>query len=421
MKVRHVRGAWTNRALLATSIWFALSVAACGGGSSGTSASVSCPVVFGELFPVTGKYPIIGQSYLHGAETAVKDINGHGGILGCSVQSILGDTQFDVADTVTAYRALMLHSPKVILGPTPTEMAAMKSLVDASKIVDIASLPAVQYDTTSDPWLWSFEISDALVAKAMAAYAIQKGYTRCAILFENAFTGSSVADPMIASYKAHGGTIVSDERFVTDQTSYRTEIEKTFTNNPQCVFLQGNTGTTATLLTNARDLGHLNVPFIGTDTYNDINVVTGIGANLASQWLTGVSGAAPTGAASDYFVAAYAAEHYNDVAAQRTRETYDGTVVAALAMTAAKSSDPKVFVNYITQVSNPPGTMVYNYADGVKLLQQGQKINYEGASGPMDFNQNHRVFTGEEIVQVDAAGKQFNIVATIDAATLAGY
>ena len=55
-------------------------------------------------------------------------------------------------------------------------------------------------------------------------------------------------------------------------------------------------------------------------------------------------------------------------------------------MTYAKSTDPKVWVNDILKVSNPPGVQCYTYATCVTLLKAGKKINYQGASGTDDFN-----------------------------------
>ena len=40
----------------------------------------------------------------------------------------------------------------------------------------------------------------------------------------------------------------------------------------------------------------------------------------------------------------------------------------------------------IRDVSNPPGTKVFSFAEGKKLLAQKQKVNYEGASSRLDFD-----------------------------------
>jgi hypothetical protein len=63
-------------------------------------------------------------------------------------------------------------------------------------------------------------------------------------------------------------------------------------------------------------------------------------------------------------------------------------------------------VKSIVAVSNPPGTTVSDYKQGVDLINAGTKIDYEGASGPMDFNQFHNVSGAWDIVQSngDAAG-----------------
>ena len=72
----------------------------------------------------------------------------------------------------------------------------------------------------------------------------------------------------------------------------------------------------------------------------------------------------------------------------------DSVIISALAMTAAHSTDPKVWVKDITRISNPPGTACYTYAACVALLKQGKTVNYGGATGPEDFNRYHNTFSG---------------------------
>ena len=67
--------------------------------------------------------------------------------------------------------------------------------------------------------------------------------------------------------------------------------------------------------------------------------------------------------------------------------------LAALAMEAAHSSDPTVYVNYVTQVTDLGSgkTTCYTYADCSKLLKAGTKIKYEGLASALVFNKYHRV------------------------------
>jgi hypothetical protein len=64
-------------------------------------------------------------------------------------------------------------------------------------------------------------------------------------------------------------------------------------------------------------------------------------------------------------------------------------VVAALA--AAVAGPAGSLAGSMRTVANPPGTMVYDVVEGLDLLHQGRKINYEGASGPIDFDANGNV------------------------------
>ena len=60
----------------------------------------------------------------------------------------------------------------------------------------------------------------------------------------------------------------------------------------------------------------------------------------------------------------------------------------ALAIQAAgPSADAKALAGTMRPVNNPPGTKVSSFAEGKKLLEAGQKINYEGASRRLDFDE----------------------------------
>ena len=74
--------------------------------------------------------------------------------------------------------------------------------------------------------------------------------------------------------------------------------------------------------------------------------------------------------------------------------TYDAVVVGALAMVAAKSTNPSVFRKYISSVTGVVGhgdTVVHTFAQGVAALRSGKTIRYSGAGGLIIFNKYHNV------------------------------
>jgi branched-chain amino acid transport system substrate-binding protein len=386
-----------------------LITAACGSTSSSSAGNANTtlgPVAMGQLFEMTGQYPFIGTDFLHGSTIGVDEVNNNGGILGGHLDAFLGDTAFEVTEAVPAMRQLLTHHLNFMLGPVPLEYPAIKPLVDQAKIPDFAYLTNPVYDTQTDPWTYRSSVSDSIVGRAMAYYAVKQGLTKCALLFGNAENDKAIQGSLTDSYQRNGGSLTDAVNVVQDQTSYRSEVTKVFSNNPQCVFITADEQTTATLFANASDLGHLTVPFVGSDVYTNKSLIQAIGLDKASKVLTAVLGTTPAGPSIDHFTTAFHAKYGTDPD-YRAAAMYDSVIVAALAMTEAKSSDPSVWASHITSVTGDESAQeVHNYADGVTALKAGKKIDYEGASGPMDFDKYHSVFTGETIVKFDASGNQ---------------
>jgi branched-chain amino acid transport system substrate-binding protein/neutral amino acid transport system substrate-binding protein len=66
--------------------------------------------------------------------------------------------------------------------------------------------------------------------------------------------------------------------------------------------------------------------------------------------------------------------------------TWDAAAVLILAAEAAKATTGTAIKDSIREVANPPGTDVTDVCRALALIRQGQKINYQGASGNLDFN-----------------------------------
>ena len=90
----------------------------------------------------------------------------------------------------------------------------------------------------------------------------------------------------------------------------------------------------------------------------------------------------------------------------------------ALAQDYAKTSDGTKVAASMKKVTNPPGTACYTYATCKALLSAGKKINYEGASGSLDYNQYNNVFGPYGAFKVDLKGNEQQ-VGLLSAAALA--
>ncbi len=92
-------------------------------------------------------------------------------------------------------------------------------------------------------------------------------------------------------------------------------------------------------------------------------------------------------------------------------QAWDQMTLVALALAAAKGeASGTVIKDNLRAVSNPPGTVVYSFADGAKLINEGKKINYEGASGSCDFDQIGDILSAPFSVQQVRKGKSERVM-----------
>lgn len=377
-------------------------------------------VLMAELFPMTGQISFVGSALLHGAAVGQYEVNQAGGILGRKLDAELQDDAGDTVDAVPAWHALELKNPAFMLGPTVFTAASVIRLFGPSHLVDFLVAGATTYDHMNYPYVFRVTVSDSTMAKGMAAYAIHAHLKRAALIFTNGSNSQTIVPPLVTAYKAHGGQIVANMSIVPAQSSYRTEIEQVFAKHPDAIFWQADPQTAGTLFHNMEQLGDLNVPMIGTDNGASSTIANAMGMSYATKYLTGMAGAAPSGPAWRHYVQDYAHVYHTKQPLDLSDNMYDAVLIAALAMDAAKSTDPSVWVHKIATVSNPPGQLCYTYASCLSLLKAGKKINFDGSSGPEDFNQYHNVFGGWDVVRFDKAGN-LRTLWTASASLIAHY
>ncbi len=73
----------------------------------------------------------------------------------------------------------------------------------------------------------------------------------------------------------------------------------------------------------------------------------------------------------------------------------------------------------MSKVANPPGTACYTYASCLSLLHAGTKINYEGASGSLDYNSYNNTFGPYGAFQASTSGVEQQVYVMTAAALAA--
>jgi len=354
--------------------------------------------------PYSGFESFIGPDTLKGVQLATDLINQDGGVLGKKIDASTGDTTGDAIDAVPALQKVVnVNHVNGIIGPSSVTIQAALPFVKNLNIVDIMVGGTTALDNNGLPNLFRTTPSDSLMGVAMAYYAHQKGYTRAAVVFGTNASAQSLKAPVVNTFKKEGGTIVADVGISPGQSSYRSEILKIYAAKPDVVFFQLDPGTGGTYFKEVTELEGTSTPYVGTDVTASADFVKAVGVKTADAMITSIEGSSKGGSGAGAFDAAYQ-KKYGGKPVELANYGYDAMNVMALAwQKAGTTSGSKVF-QAMHDVAGGPGTACSTFADCSNLLKAGKAINYEGASGPVDFNANGNVAAGFEAVKVDAQG-----------------
>ena len=387
----------------------AVVLAACASSSSSSPSGgiASGPITYGVLSCFTGRLASLGQAMLQGAKVAESEINTAGGVLGHKVQLVTGDTSCDVADGVTATNQMLTKNVSGVIGPETQEINGVEPILDSRHIVDEFQGGDTARDHQTDIYFFRDSPSDSQLGVAMALYGHTKGYTKAVMLFYSDPAAQTFLKPVSQTFTKLGGTIVKTIIVTPDQTSYLSQVRSVLAVHPQVIFTQEDPPTAAVLFREFKQLGGQNIPWIGTDVTSGSDYLKAIGYATAHAHLISVFGTSITGAANSAFLSLFDKLYPSQKAAgplANANYAYDAVISLALADDYAKTTKGMTVAHDMTKVTNPPGTACYTYSSCLHLIKAGTKVNYEGASGSLDYNRYNNTFGPYGAFQSTPAG-----------------
>jgi branched-chain amino acid transport system substrate-binding protein len=387
----------------------ALGLAACGSSSSG-GGGAKAAVVFADVAPFSGPDAALGPTYLVSCQGAANAIDKAGGILGHTVTCTSADTKGDPADAVPAVGSLLSRTQnlELVIGCTSDEAAAVVPVINSHKTVMFCMTGQSEFDHVHYSYFYRLVPPDLAESYAMTVIAKNLGYKRIALAFGNDIGSQTFVQPAQAAIGKAGLTVVANETLDLNATTFRTEAEKIIQAHPDAIMTEALGSADPTLFAEIKQLNNGKmIPIVGTSaaispaffqasaravgaaafaaSFHADNLVTatsGPAYQAFTQALLAVKGKvanAQTGDFTTYFTAPGAVH------------LYDGMNLAALAMTAAGSTETAKWQPYITTIGDGvPGAVVVNsFAQGVQELKAGKKIRYVGPGGPTSFDSYH--------------------------------
>lgn len=352
------------------------------------------PLKIGVLVPLTGDLQSYGEPALKAAQLAAKEINAAGGVLGESVQIASGDTQTSPQPGVAAAQKLVnIEGVDAIFGALSSGVTipVAQSVSKPERIPQISSASTSPVITSLDDGDFLFRTvpSDAFQGVALSEVTQEKGYENVSIIYINNDYGKGLADAFTKAYEKAGGTVSASVAYEQGQAAYRGELQQAANDAAEALVLIGYPENGQTILRQALEGGFFR-NFVFTDGMKAPELVD----NLGAQYLEGSVGTVPQARAdspgAQHFSSAYESE-YDSLPPKPYLDTaYDAFYLLSLAAQAAGTTDSVAIRDQLRAVANPPGEQVGpgEFEKAVKLLEAGKEIDYQGASGSVNFDAN---------------------------------
>ena len=172
-----------------------LSVAACGGGSTGTDAE---SIKVGVLLPLAGPVAQTAGLMKNVAEMTAAQINAAGGVDGKNIDIEVYDTKTDPAEAAAkqAQRAIAQDKVTALIGAfTTPETLAVADVAERSKVVLIAPSAATPAITADKKYVFRTAPVTGDLAEGMMQVAKALGDTNGALMYDSGGLGLGAKGP----------------------------------------------------------------------------------------------------------------------------------------------------------------------------------------------------------------------------------
>jgi branched-chain amino acid transport system substrate-binding protein len=352
-------------------------------------ACANTTLVVGSLLPATGDLAFLGPPEFAGVEKAIAEIDAAGGVLGQPVTYIegdSGDTSTDIASqTVDSH---LSQGVQAIIGAASSGVSlTVIDKITSNGVVQISpanTSPALT--TYPDNGLY-FRVapSDVLQGAVLANTAIDKGITKLAVIARQDPYGEGLKDATVKDFEAAGGTVTANLLYDPAATSFEAEVAEIKASGPEAVAVIGFEETVKLLQEMIKQgVGPKDVPLFLVDG----NISTEAYKDFPKNTMKGVIATVPSGEAD---LTAFN-ESLLEVDPELTdfaygAQAYDATMLVALAAQAAGCADGASIAEFLPQVAGNGGEQCSTWADCVALLDAGTDIDFQGVTGPVDFNE----------------------------------
>jgi ABC-type branched-subunit amino acid transport system substrate-binding protein len=335
-------------------------------------------LVIGYILPESGPLAFLGPPQIQGVELALEDINAAGGVLGEEVTLLSGDEAGDEAVARETAERLIAEGVHAVVGAAASGMslAFIDALHDNEIVQCSASNTSPAFsDHESNAFYFRTAPPDDGQGPIMAELVIGDGHASAAVMARADDYGQNLLSLTAENLEAQGAEVTAEVVYDPEAATFDAEVGEAIADNPDAVIVIGfDEG--AQVLAGLIEAGYTPEQLYGADGMKSDDLAELVDPDNPNV-LDGMQGTAPS-----------AALEFNERLIERLPDTnaiyggqaYDCTVVIALAAEAAGSTDPSEFRDFMVEVVGD-GTTCTSFEECRDLLEAGEEIDYDGASG----------------------------------------
>jgi ABC-type branched-subunit amino acid transport system substrate-binding protein len=385
------RFAWRSAAVLGVA---ALALAACADdgdepGGDTTDEQFSGTLSLGGVLPETGSLSPYGAGMVAGVDMAVEEINEAGGVWGSDVEVTHRDegesSQADIVQSAADF--MVSQGVHAIIGAasSTSTLNVLETLNSANIIVVSPSNTAPDFtEHEFGDFYFRTAPSDILQGSALAQEILADGHATIGILAMQNSYGEGLANHIESVYTEGGGQVVAKEFFDPEQAEYAAEAGTIRDANPDAVVLI------------SYDQSRQIIPaMVGASIGpqdKQLYLVDGNRLDYSEDFDPGLMAGTK---ASQPGAEEQPTEFFERVEGFRADlpeqayipESYDATIIVALAAIAANTDDTTAIRDEMVGVTKD-GENCTNFADCAQLLADGADIDYDGITGVISFTDN---------------------------------
>ncbi|WP_245904641.1 ABC transporter substrate-binding protein [Billgrantia lactosivorans] len=359
------------------------------------AGAAQAEVKIGFIGGFTGPIESLTPPIFEGAKLAVAQVNEQGGILdGQELAMPSADTTCSDASAASNAADRMVNSEEVtaIVGAlcTGATVAAANSAAIPGGVVMVSpasTAPAVT-ELDDNDLVFRTVPSDAYQGEILAKLMLEKGFDEVAVTYVNNDYGQGLDEAFTAAFEAGGGTVTENLAHEDGRADYRSELGSLSSSGAETlVVLAYADGSGQTILRQAYESGAF-TQYAGADGMVGSSLVEAVGAD-ALEGMIATRPGSPDLPGTDIFNQA-AEEAGFDPSAVFAAQAYDAAFLLALAIEQNGSAEREGLSEALRSVASAPGEVILpgEWEKALELIAAGEEINYEGASGQHEFDDN---------------------------------